>query len=86
MNHWFKGYQINAGALSSKMAFQDLTVGVMVIPWDVQAFDEPFIRIILPEADAHLCGEAHVLEWVSHQLQIRKATGAAPSAPEKETK
>lgn len=67
-NHWFKGYLIDAGELNSPMASVQKSAGIMIIPWDVKTFSTPFKNHGLPEADAHLCGEQHAIQWANQQL------------------
>ena len=64
-NKWWKGYVIEGG-------------GVMVIPWEMMkhrppsAVNAPLPEYYLPQPDAHLCGEGHVVEWLSRMWSRRQ--------------
>lgn len=62
-NHWLKGYLLYAESTGAG--------GIIIVPWasdDVAMTDEGQVRLRLLEADAHLCGEAHAIEWASKNL------------------
>lgn len=56
-NHWWLATRGNHGAIT-------------ILPWSVviAGIDVPVLRTG-EQADAHLCGEQHVLEWISKNLR-----------------
>jgi len=60
-NHWLKGYVLDGSPAHAN--------GIIIIPWlscDLGLSDGG--RVMLQKPDAHLCGEAHAIEWASRNL------------------
>jgi hypothetical protein len=69
-NRWYKGYLINEGPLGiGLIEAHSETVGVMVVPWDIDTLSVPLGSHLLPKPNAHLCGQEHALQWASKQLK-----------------
>ncbi len=65
-NHWFKGYVMCDGPLV--VGKETKAVGFLVVPWTTEVLSHLFGSHALPEADAHLCGQQHAIEWANAQL------------------
>ena len=63
-NHWWKGYIFTDE--------EDDTIALTITPWAIENLETVSIfeqsKVKLPKPDAHLCGEAHAIEWASRNL------------------
>lgn len=59
-NHWWKGYSLGGGKF-------------LVAPWDVTDWPSTQIGDTTPVEIAHLCGHAHVTQWVNSKLRKEDA-------------